>query len=152
MKKRRLLAVAAAAAPWLWTACAPGVQPLLDDYNSMFDVTLAGQDGGGGNDRDWLQDTYDVSVYHTLNLHAPVGCSSYSWKLEPYPGIEPKVELPQDFNIEKYVDTDSRSWLKLYLADAKIKSGAYKLTSTIVRNGETLTDTSKLMVLDEKGG
>lgn len=146
MKKRRLLALAAAT-PWLWAACAPGVQPLLDDYNSMFEVTLAGQDGGGGNDRDWLQDTYDVSIYNTLNLHAPAHCTSYEWKLEPYPGIDPRVELPQGFDIEKYLDSGSRSWLKLYLKDANITSGTYKLSSTIVRNGETLTDTSKLIVV-----
>lgn len=145
MKKRRLLAVAAAA-PWFWTACAPGVQPLLDDYNSMFEVTLAGQDGSGQESRDWLQDTYDVSKLNTLNLHAPAHCTSYEWKLEPYPGIEPPATLPPGFDIEKYLP-HSRSWLELDLKAANIVTGTYKLTSTIVRNGKTLTDTSKVIVV-----
>ena len=130
------------------TACTPGVQPLLDEYNALFgeDVALAG--GGGTQEKDggWLQPTYDVPATNTLNLHAPQHCTDYTWKLEPYPGIVPEVPLPQDFDIEKYIGKDSRSWLRLDLKAAKIKSGTYLLTSTAVRDGQTLKCTSKVTV------
>lgn len=132
------------------TACTPGVQPLLDEYNALFgNVTERGQDAGqeGGG---WLQDTYDVPVSNTLNLHAPGNCASYEWKLEPYPGIVPEVPLPEGFDIERWVDLGSRSWLKVDLKKAGIRSGTYLLTSTVVRRGETLTDTSKIIAVEEE--
>ncbi len=135
MKKRRLLAVAAAA-PWLWTACAPGVQPLLDDYNSMFEVTLVGQDGGG-NDRDWLQDHYEVPLTYTLNLHAPAHCTSYEWKLEANPNST-KTKMPDAFDIEKY--GGKTHYLHVDLRVENFQEGSYVLTCTVVRGGETITD------------
>lgn len=146
MKKRRLLALVAAT-PWLWAACAPGVQPLLDDYNSMFEVTLAGQDGGGGNDRDWLQDHYRVPLNHTLNLGAPLGGTSYEWKLEPNPNST-NTTMPQSFDIEKYGGKTSH--LHVDLLGEKFQEGSYLLTCTVVRGGETLTDSCIITV--EKGG
>lgn len=129
------------------TACVPGVQPLLDEYNALFDsVTERGKEQVAAGKLDWLQDTYDVPVSNTLNLHAPEHCTSYEWRLEPYPGIVPEVPLPQGFDIETFIDKDSRSWLKLDLRKAGFKSGTYLLTSTVERGGRTLTDTSKITV------
>lgn len=155
MVRRVSFGAAIVAAALVLAGCAPGVQPLLDEYNALFgSVTLA--DGSDGRqDEGWLRDYYDVTITNnTLNLHAPRGWETYTWKLEPYPGMDNLKEepLPSDFNIEKYIDQDTRSWLKLDLVDAGIKSGTYKLTSTISKGGETLSDWCRIIISMEEQG
>ena len=124
------------------TACTPGVQPLLDEYNALFgeDVALAG--GGGTQEKDggWFsKESYDVSVYNNLDLHAPAHCSSYQWVLEPDPEF-PNVELPPAFRIEDWLKNGG-SYLNMNMSRAGFKAGTrYILTCTVVSQGKTLTD------------
>ena len=143
------LAAAAFAAALALAGCAPGVQPLLDDYNAMFYVTLA---GSGGQVNHWLQDHYEVPRDHTLNLHAPAHCTSYSWLLEPDPGF-PKEEnkLPDGLDIDRYGGKTSHLYLNL--KEAGFNGGTYyKLTCTVVRGGRTLTDSCKLVIVAGDSG
>ena len=126
-------------------ACAPGMQPLLDDYNAMFEVTLAG--GGGGEAEDWLRDTYEVPSHHTLNLQYPYPCSSCSWKLESDPGFPSDNKVPDSFDIGAY--GGSGPHLYLDLKKAGFTAGTYyALTCTVEKDGKTLTDSCKIVIVD----
>lgn len=125
------------------TACAPGVQPLLDEYNALFDsVTERGKEQVADDDGN-LQETYDVPNDHTLNLHAPAHCSSYQWKMEADPGF-PDTRMPEGFDINEY--GGATEWLKLDLKKAGFMPGNYVLSYTAERGEQQLTDTCKVLV------
>lgn len=127
------------------TACAPGMQPLLDDYNSLFQVTLAGQETVGGTG-DWLADIYELSVGEHLNLHAPEHCSSYKWELREVPGSN-SPPIPQGFDpVQHGGDTLCFS---LHFKTAGFASGGYyELVCTVEKGGKSMQDSCKIMLVD----
>lgn len=130
------------AVPLLLTACALGIQPLLDDYNSLFEVTL--RDEQGSENKDWLFEHYEVSKLNTLNLYGPLNCSSYKWELVAEAGG--KGKLPNDFDIDTYGGNTQH--LRINLQAAKFEAGYFTLTCTVVFQGEIIVDSCKINVVD----
>lgn len=127
------------------TACAPGVQPLLDEYNALFDsVTERGQGGIGPHAKDWLYEHYEVGIEGTLNLYAPLGCTSYRWELVPEKGGHGKI--PDKFNIDIYGGKTQHLYIDLKAA--QFEPGYFTLTCTVVLNGETITDEASVNFVD----
>lgn len=127
------------------TACAPGMQPLLDDYNSLFQVTLAGQeaaDSGG----DWLADLYMFSVGEYLNLHAPEHCSSYKWELREVPGSN-TPPIPQGFDPANH--GGDTLYFSLHFKNAGFASGGfYELVCTVEKGGTSMQDSCMIKLVD----
>lgn len=126
------------------TACAPGMQPLLDDYNSLFQVTLAGQEAAGGGD--WLADLYEFSIGGHLNLHAPEHCSSYRWELREVPGSN-SPPIPHGFDPAKH--GGDTLYFSLRFKDVGFAVGGYyELVCTVVKDGRTMQDSCRIKLVD----
>ena len=126
---------------FLLTACAPGVQPLLDDYNALFEVTLRDQQEMALKS-DWLPDSITMSYGSTLNLHGPAHCSSYKWELKAVFGEEGKI--PDGFDIGLYGGTSEH--LVLNFKTAGFSSGSvYEVVCTVEQNGQTFSDSCKII-------
>lgn len=126
----------------LLTACAPGVQPLLDDYNALFDVALR-DELLVANKNGWLPDFIDMSYSNTLNLHGPAYCDSYKWELKAVFGEEGKI--PDGFDIGLYGGASEH--LVLNFKKAGFSSGSvYEVVCTVVQNGQIFSDSCKIIL------
>ena len=128
--------------------CVPGIQPMIDDYNAMFDIisveTLVDMDRSN-----WLRDFYEVPSENTLNLGYPYPNSSCTWKLEADPGFsDPQNKLPDGFDIAKH--GGNTSYLKVDLKAAGFVGNTYYiLTCTVEVDGKTFVDRCKLVIVNK---
>lgn len=130
------------------TACAPGVQPLLDEYNALFDsVTLTG--GSGGQEEEtWLEDYYEPFENDHFSLPVPEHCSDWDWNMSADPG-HPEDEMPPDFVIDKYVGDNGHLTIGengATLQDVGFKPGNYIITCTVTRSGRKIIATCKVLI------
>lgn len=130
---------------FLLTACAPGVQPLLDDYNALFDVTLR-DELLIANKNDWLPNFLDVKIIgHTLDLVAPAGGENYKWSLEPDPAFSAELyPLPMGFVLEDCVQESGRRFV-VNVGEVGFEAGSrYILSCTFEMDSQTISDRCKL--------
>lgn len=134
----------------LLVGCTPGVQPLIDDYNAMFDITsletLVDMDR-----TNWWKDLYEEKEGITSNFHAPPNGTQYTWDLKPNPGVSTQESpMPQDFDITKYLQPGNQSHLVIQLTDVLgCTAGAdYILTCTVVLDGKAYTDSCRILIVD----
>lgn len=131
------------------TACAPGMQPLLDEYNSLFQVTPAGQEAGQDSG-DWLEDLYELSLSGVsyaahVSLHAPENCSSYKWELREVPGSNSPI--PQGFDPAQH-GGDTLYFNLDFKAAGFASGGYYELVCTVEKGGKSMQDSCRIKLLD----
>ncbi len=131
------------------TACAPGVQPLMDEYNALFDsVTERGKEQVAAGKLDWLQNYYEISYTSGVSLHAPEHCSSYKWELQAHPDF-PGSSVPAGFDIEKYSKEGPRHFiLEQFKGEGFVSGSCYILTCTVELHGEVFTDRCTILLVD----
>ncbi|MBR2363083.1 MAG: hypothetical protein IKA80_10650 [Spirochaetaceae bacterium] len=129
--------------------CAPGVQPLIDDYNAMFDITsletLVDMDR-----TNWWKDLYEEQVGITSNFHAPPNGTQYTWALKPNPRVSTQESpVPPDFDITKYLQQGDQSHLAIRLTEVLgcTDGDDYILTCTVVLDGKTYTDSCRILIV-----
>lgn len=129
------------------TACSPGMQPLLDDYNSLFEVTLAGQ--GGTAEKDWWsRDMYDVEMGSTFCLEIPQEYTNPQWSFVADPKF-PESKVPDGFRIEDQFADDIYHYLVLDVKKCGfVVESRYILSCTAERYGRQFTETCTLIIVD----
>ncbi len=143
----------------LFSSCSNSIDSLVSDYNSDFDTDVTvtksssalspGDDGFSADNM--LKETYFVNSTATLNLYAPVNCSTYKWKLLQ---IEQVTELNLTYSVERAVSYSlsngssetSRAFI-LYIPTSGLEAGTYKLTLTVTdKEGNEYSDNCRIVV------
>lgn len=131
---------------FLLTACAPGVQPLLDDYNALFEVTLR-DELLIANKSDWLPTHMEVAKIATLNLSAPKHCDSYLWDLKPR---DTSGKIPDNFDIKTPENGGTTQNLHINLQKYGFEEGYYTVSCTVVFDGERITKSCAVNIIEGK--
>lgn len=151
MVRRVSFGAAIVAAALVLAGCAPGVQPLLDEYNALFGSVTLADDGTDKTDHKnvFTLDQYELSLTSKpdLSLHIGWHNASCQWDLQPDPGF-PDTKLPAGFNINDHLN-DNNTYLALNVKEAGFQAGTrYILTCTVSKGGETLTDKCMILVVE----
>lgn len=135
----------------LLCSCSPGIQVLLDDYNSMFDLTASSYFSESVNNFS-LKSQYTTANNSTLSISAPAGGTSYEWLLAPREGGG--SNLPQNFDISKYGGKTKDLSINLLKANfpTEAPKGTYDLTLKFTHGGTQHEYESQVIVYEPGTG
>ncbi len=137
---------------WIFVAllcisCSNSLPDMVDEYNEFFVVKEGIEDSSNEEfaASAMLYDKYFVADNETLNLFAPVGCSSVVWTLTDPSNAEKGSNFAKLFSATD-VGYNKRRFV-FYVPDSKLEvDKTYKLTLQVVYNSKSYTDTCLIVI------
>ena len=131
----------------LFMSCSNSLTDMVDNYNEAFLVKEGSEDSNNEEfaASEMLYEKYFVADNETLNLFAPVGCSSVVWTLKDPSNAEKGSNFAKLFAATD-VGYNKRRFV-FYVPDSELEVGKiYSLTLQVVYDGKSYTDTCLIVI------